>query len=228
MKNINIKKKYIILIVLILLSVVVTTSFAYLGAQIIGGSIGTSSIITGNLELTVSDTSVNVTSLEPIYEEYYAIQAYKKTFTVTNSNSALNACTQIYLDLNTLSNELKSEHFKWKIMSSDNKQNEGNFTAAGTSEDFLLLESGFFTQGQTKSYTLYIWIAYDSNVDQSQLLGKSLQGVIKVKGSDVKERNVCELFDIAISSIKVDNELSSTPTSGTYYLTDYSCDKTGV
>ena len=191
MENIKIKKKYLVLTVLILLSVVVTTSFAYFGAQIVGGSVGTSSIVSGELSLELSDSSVNATNLEPIYEQYYQLQAYKKEFSVTNSNTGLNSCTQIYLDLNVFPIELKNEYFKWKIVTSDNREAEGNFINASIEEDFLLLDNSYFTQGQSKTFTLYIYVAYDEAEEQISILNQSLQGVIKVKGSDVKEAGLC-------------------------------------
>lgn len=188
----QVKKKYLLISVLILIAGVLSVTFGFFGTEVVNTLINLTSVTTGTIELTLSDEQVNATNLAPIYDQYYAVQAYTKTFTVTNTEGSINACTNIYLDISSISESLKSEYFKYKIVSSDNKSSEGNFSSASTTENMLLLASGFFTGNQTKSYTLYIWISYQEDVNQISMLGTSMSASLIVEGSDVKQKLTCE------------------------------------
>ena len=55
----------------------------------------------------------------------------------------------------------------------------------------LLDENIFIKSGQTKLFDLYIWVSYQDNVDQTNILGGSMKSHLYIEGKDVKEVNLC-------------------------------------
>ncbi len=221
--EIKIKKKYIIIMVLILLAGVITTTFAYFGAEIIGTATGSSQISSGTFNMTLSDTTLNMTDFAPIYDVDYKTQAFHKTFTITaDSSSTINVCSKLYLDISTISDALKSRYFKYRIVTSDDYVFEGTFEDANTTDNYLILNSLFFEPGDTRTYDLYIWYSYRADVDQSAVQNSNFSGVLVSEGVDTKLDTSCDRIDLLVKSVTVDGTLSNTPTSGNYYLTNAS------
>ncbi len=187
-----IKRKYIIVMVMLLLAGVLTLTLAYFGVNVIGGPANSSGVLTGKFSLTLSDSVVSISNLSPIYDEYYETQAFSKTFTVTNpSSSTLNVCATVTLNITSIPDALKSQYFKYKIVSSDGLSKIGDFYGASTTEDLILLEGAFLEPNETQTFTLYIWISYAEGVDQSSMLANSLSAIVKVIGSDTRYENAC-------------------------------------
>ena len=110
-------KKHLALIILVLILSVLSISFAYFGANIIKNGDNKTDINTGSLKLKISDDSVNIDDLLPVYDSNYRT-SYKKEFTITNEEN-LNACSKIYLKLNSIDEELKSEYLKYILIKDD-------------------------------------------------------------------------------------------------------------
>lgn len=178
-------KKHLALIILVLILSVLSVSFAYFGANIIKNGDNKTDINTGSLKLKISDDSVNIDDLLPVYDSNYRT-SYKKEFTITNEEN-LNSCSKIYLKLNSIDEELKSEYLKY-ILIKDNEEVYGDFNSTS---DKLLLKSEYIESNDSNNYTLYIWISYDENENQINMLGKSLEASIYVEGFDASEITTC-------------------------------------
>ena len=189
----KIDKKYIVIAVCILIGGVLTATLAFIGPDIItNGTINPNNVVTGNLKLKITDTSVNINNMAPIRSSNYETEAFKKEFTISNAESTLNGCMKIYLNVNSISDSLKSEYFVYKIVSED-KTISGNFKNANNGENLLLLDGEFLEAGASKKYTIYIWIRYieDENLNLINMLNTSFSGNISVNGSDTKMSSSC-------------------------------------
>lgn len=203
----RIEKKYLIVIISILVVAVLATTYAFFGATIINTLINTTGVTTGKVELTISDTSVDVSSLAPIYNIDYTSRAYSKAFTVTNSSDSLNACAKLYLNITNISESLKDENFKYAVVSSDNHVSKGNFSTANTTDDLLIFQSDFIATNSSKTYTLYIWIGNDDSQNQIAMLNTSLTANVVVKGTDTKESTACEFVAESAPTVSFQNNL---------------------
>lgn len=178
-------KKYLTLIILILTLSVLSISFAYFGANIIKNGDNKTNINTGTLKLKISDDSVNIDDLLPVYDSNYRT-SYKKQFTITNEEN-LNACSKIYLKINNIDEELKSKYIKYVLI----KNEEEVYGDFDSTNDKILLKSEYIKSNVSNDYTLYIWISYDENENQVNMLGKSLEASIYVEGFDANETTSC-------------------------------------
>ena len=98
----KIDKKYIVIAVCILIGGVLTATLAFIGPDIItNGTINPNNVVTGNLKLKITDTSVNINNMAPIRSSVYETEAFKKEFTISSSNSTLNGCLKLYLNFNS-------------------------------------------------------------------------------------------------------------------------------
>ncbi len=188
----QIKKKYLLIIVLVLLVGVFGTTLAYFNANVIGSPITNSNVTTGMYELSVSDSAVNLSNAAPIYDEYYLSQAYHKSFSVSSeSTSTINTCAKVTLNITSISNSLRSDRFHYKLISSDGREEYGNFYGASDNSYLVLLEGLFLVPNTTVNFDLYIWTSYIGEENQISVLGTSLVSNIKVYGTDTKNSSDC-------------------------------------
>ena len=194
MKDIKIKKKYIIIMVITLIVGVSAVTLAYFQGNVINDLINGTTVSTGNIDIKISDTEVNVSNVNPVYNgsANYEDATFKKTFTVTNSGT-LNTCTDLYLKINSIADSLKSTDFRYIVINDETGTTlEGNFSEASNGND-LKLGSLYFFEGETsKKYTMYIWIEYQESKDQISMLNKTMNATLFVKGKDVKTKDVCD------------------------------------
>lgn len=178
-------KKHLTLIILVLILSILSVSFAYFEINIIKDGENKTNINTGNLKLKISDSSVNIDNLLPVYDSDY-INSYKKEFTISNEEN-LNSCSKIFLKFNNIDEELKNKYMKY-VLIKDNEEVYGNFD---TDSDKILLKSEYIESNVINKYTLYIWISYDETENQINMLGKSLEASIYVEGFDASEITSC-------------------------------------
>ncbi len=194
MKDIKIKKKYIIIMVITLIVGVGAVTLAYFQGNVINDLINGTTVSTGNIDIKISDTEVNVSNVNPVYNgsANYEDATFKKTFTVTNSGT-LNTCTDLYLKINSIADSLKSTDFRYIVINDETGTTlEGNFSEASNGND-LKLGSLYFFEGETsKKYTMYIWIEYQESKDQISMLNKTMNATLFVKGKDVKTKDACD------------------------------------
>ena len=192
----KIDKKYIVIAVCILIGGVLTATLAFIGPDIItNGTINPNNVVTGNLKLKITDTSVNINNMAPIRSSNYETEAFKKEFTISNAESTLNGCMKLYLNFNSISDTLKSEYLVYKVVSSTGNISEGSFKDIADNK-LLIYDSDFIETNKSISYTLYIWLRYveDPTINLTSLLGTSIDGYVSVNGSDTKESTSCK-FD---------------------------------
>ncbi len=184
------KKKIILVIfVFVLVAISFSGSFSYIGTKVVDGISTESNMKTGSLNIKINDNKLTGVDLVPIYDKNYETSAYKKDFEI-ESKSTLNACTNIYLNMTSMSESLKSKYLKYKLITND-KTYEGNFSNAVINENLLLANDIFIEQNTTTKYKLYIWISYDEEEDQSSLLGTSFSAKVVVKSYDSQTRDGC-------------------------------------
>ena len=192
----KIDKKYIVIAVCILIGGVLTATLAFIGPDIItNGTINPNNVVTGNLKLKITDTSVNINNMAPIRSSNYETEAFKKEFTISNAESTLNGCMKLYLNFNSISEQLKSEYLVYKVVSSTGNISEGSFKDIADNK-LLIYDSDFIETGKSISYTLYIWLRYveDPTINLASLLGTSVNAYVSVNGTDTKESTSCK-FD---------------------------------
>ena len=192
----KIDKKYIVIAVCILIGGVLTATLAFIGPDIItNGTINPNNVVTGNLKLKITDTSVNINNMAPIRSSNYETEAFKKEFTISNAESTLNGCMKLYLNFNSISEQLKSEYLVYKVVSSTGNISEGSFKDIADNK-LLIYDSDFIESSKSITYTLYIWLRYveDPTINLTSLLGTSIDGYVSVNGSDTKESTSCK-FD---------------------------------
>ena len=185
MKN---KVKYIVILVLILLSVTGLVTYSYFTANVISNDVNDVNVSSGKLNVRIDDTGVNSSEISPIYDSDFEMLSYNKDFEII-SDSTLNSCNKLYLHVNEISDSLKSEYFKYKIIGEE-LELEGNFINAKNGEDLLLLDNLFLEKGTTKYFDLYMWVSYQDDVDQLSMLNGKIKSNIFVEGFDSKE-NTC-------------------------------------
>ena len=192
----KIDKKYIVIAVCILIGGVLTATLAFIGPDIItNGTINPNNVVTGNLKLKITDTSVNINNMAPIRSSNYETEAFKKEFTISNAESTLNGCMKLYLNFNSISDTLKSEYLVYKVVSSTGNISEGSFKDISDNK-LLIYDSDFIETNKSITYTLYIWLRYveDPTINLASLLGTSVKAYVSVNGTDTKESTSCK-FD---------------------------------
>ena len=189
----KIEKKYIVIGVCMIIGAILTATLAFVGPNIItSGTINNTKVVTGNLKLNITDTSITLNNMAPIRSSVYETEAFKKEFTISSSNSTLNGCLKLYLNFNSISEQLKSEYLVYKVVSSTGNVSEGSFKDIADNK-LLIYDSDFIETGKSISYTLYIWMRYveDPTINLASLLGTSIDGYVSVNGSDTKESSSC-------------------------------------
>ena len=209
----KIDKKYIVIAVCILIGGVLTATLAFIGPDIItNGTINPNNVVTGNLKLKITDTSVNINNMAPIRSSNYETEAFKKEFTISNAESTLNGCMKLYLNFNNISDTLKSEYLVYKVVSSTGNVSEGSFKDIADNK-LLIYDSDFIETNKSITYTLYIWLRYveDPTINLAGLLGKSLSAFVSVNGTDTKESTSCKFdsskkISYVVTFMKEDNK----------------------
>ena len=189
----KIEKKYIVIGVCMIIGAILTVTLAFVGPNIItSGTINNTKVVTGNLKLNITDTSITLNNMAPIRSSVYETEAFKKEFTISSSNSTLNGCLKLYLNFNSISEQLKSEYLVYKVVSSTGNVSEGSFKDIADNK-LLIYDSDFIETGKSITYTLYIWLRYveDPTINLASLLGTSIDGYVSVNGSDTKESTSC-------------------------------------
>lgn len=187
------EEKYLIVLVILLSLTVISTSFAYFVPNIIRENINDTKVESGVVKVSITDASVNAVNLAPIYDKDSTKLGFKKEFSIVSS-STLNTCNKIYLNIDSISSSLKSEYLKYKLVNNNsNIEINGNFINAVENEKLLLLDNVFLNNNETQDYTLYIWLSYQENIDQLDMLGTTIKAKLSIESLDAKNKNSCTL-----------------------------------
>ncbi len=122
-----------------------------------------------------SGPDINISNLAPVYNYTDGVST---TFVMKNNSTTNNLNYEIKLDVTSISNELKSESFKYTLLKDNKVVQTGNFKNAVNGKT-LTLNTGLLAKGSTSNYKLYFWI--DGNIENSSsMMNKSLVGKIDV------------------------------------------------
>ena len=166
------QKKHAILVVASLLVVVLSVTLAYFTAQIIGkGKNVTINSADLKIIFTDSDGSISGTNIEP------GKWNVTKTFTIENKSNETYKYNIVIQDLiNTFVTE---GYLQYKITSTNGGYNMTEFKDVPKSEtatDTILAYSASIDVGVTQSYTVEFIYKNNESVDQSEDMGKTLNG----------------------------------------------------
>ena len=197
MKDIKIKKKYIIIAVLTLIVSVGTVTLAYFQGSVLNDAINTTKVTTGSLDVKISDDVVDLSNIKPLYtgssSDAYEDADFVKHFTVENTKENLNACVKLYMKINSIDSALANKYFRYIVVNENTGTTiSGDFTNATAGSDLELGSLYFIESGKSIKYTMYIWIEYDSSVDQMAMLNKSMSGTLWIKSTDSKTKDACD------------------------------------
>lgn len=197
----KIKKKYLILMIITLIVSVGTLTYAYFEGTVLNDGVNKTTVTTGSINVNISDTSVVATDVKPLSTDSddsanqfaYEQASFVKKFTVSNDADSLNVCIGLYLKINSVDSQLVSQYFRYKIVQDDTGTSiEGNFSDISILDDKFLGSLYFFNSGESKSYTMYIWIEYDTNANQTDMLNKTMNATLYVKAVDCKLKENCD------------------------------------
>ena len=122
-----------------------------------------------------SGPDINISNLAPVYNYTDGVST---TFVMKNNSTTNNLNYEIKLDVTSISNELKSESFKYTLLKDNKVLQTGNFKNAVNGKT-LILNTGLLAKGSTSNYKLYFWI--DGNIENSSsMMNKSLVGMIDI------------------------------------------------
>ena len=122
-----------------------------------------------------SGPDINISNLAPVYNYTDGVST---TFVMKNNSTTNNLNYEIKLDVTSISNELKSESFKYTLLKDNKVVQTGNLKNAVNGKT-LILNTGLLAKGSTSNYKLYFWI--DGNIENSSsMMNKSLIGKIDI------------------------------------------------
>ena len=122
-----------------------------------------------------SGPDINISNLAPVYNYTDGVST---TFVMKNNSTTNNLNYGIKLDVTSISNELKSESFKYTLLKDNKVVQTGNLKNAVNGKT-LTLNTGSLVKSSTSNYKLYFWI--DGNTENSSsMMNKSLVGKIDV------------------------------------------------
>lgn len=178
--------KYIVIGIFVLLVVTISVSYSYFLPNFINNT-KDNEFSTGNLEISIDDEEINAVEISPIYDEDYELLGIHKRFNII-STSSLNSCGNLYINVSEISDELKSEYFKYKLLY-DDKVIDGNFKNANSNEKMLILDNLFLESKEEKTFDLYIWVSYQEDVDQLYMLNGKIKSNLYVEAIDSKSNS---------------------------------------
>ena len=203
-KNIKeiMSKRYIQIGILIVLISLVCLMGTYAWFTWVSPSNTSVTLSIGNLaDVTfTSGPDINVSNLAPVYNYTDGVST---TFVMKNNSTTNNLNYEIKLDVTSISNELKSESFKYTLLKDNKVLQTGNFKNAVNGKT-LILNTGLLAKGSTSNYKLYFWI--DGNIENSSsMMNKSLVGKIDV---GEKTTYINTLFNNSTKTPVVNNSIT--------------------
>ena len=147
--------------------------------------------------------AINVNNLAPVYNY---IDGESTTFTLTNNNTDVTKEFKynVYLDVTSISNELKTTQFKYVLLDgSSNIIDQGNFSTASNGSTLNITENKSLPNGNS-SYTFLLYI--DGNeTNNNNMMNKSLTGSLRVtvvRGNSVQNaaEYITNLYNTANNS----------------------------
>ena len=186
----NLKKHIVIYVTIVLLLVIGTFTITYsyfLALPKADDTITPSNVETGKLVLDfVTNTYINADKLSLINDSDKDTEAPYTEFIVShNEESNVSASYDLYITELEISENFKSEYFKWELVrvsqGTEEIINSGNFLNATTGNDFKLNSNTItLSVDDIHLYKLRIWLSNDENKNQLELTNGSFKGKVKV------------------------------------------------
>lgn len=137
--------------------------------------------VTGtDFDLFFDGTPIAVSSMYPVFDEYADTEANSFDFEIENNSRKLSACYDLLLNVDSISAELVSGDFKWKLLDSlNNTLSSGDFSEAVVGVDFLLKDDITIGAHSTDNLKLKIWLS-STESNQNNTQNKSMSATIKL------------------------------------------------
>ena len=127
-----------------------------------------------DLKINLSNPTVDLSDMMPIYDDYKDTKANTFTFTMSNTSKKLSGCVDLYLGVNSISKKLANADFKWELTNNTTSTTTRGTFATVSDNRLLIKENENIPISTTYSYTLKIWYSYRDDVDQSFVSGATL------------------------------------------------------
>lgn len=204
-KNIN-KRLFISTSILVFSLVIITmsVSYAYFSVSFRGtASVSNDSAAKFNVTSTLNNaTAITADKMNLIEASAVTTSAKKVDFSVTNpSTSTVSAKYTLKIVSGSISKNLCSKYFKWRLVKGTSQIAEGNFAGAvsGVTEGTTTTDQASFTKellgssnaqtlaaGGTDNLTLYLWLENDAAANQLYLTNGSFSGKLSLEAVPVK------------------------------------------
>ena len=173
------KKLIIVLIILLLLLVVVTATYAWFTWSSADNTSVTMSIGKASDVVFKTGNDISTNNLSPVFNY---TDGEKTSFSIINRDTTGASLTYtINLNITSISEELKNNNLKYKLLQGSNVVNEGDFTTI-TNNSTITMYSDDLTTG-TINFTFYLYIDgnYENNLN---MMNKSITGTITVSAEE--------------------------------------------
>ncbi len=199
-------KKLVLFAVVLVLSIIslgVGVTYAYFVINFTGSaSVSTNTAATLNVTSTLTNaTAISSKNMGLIASSAVTTSAQKVSFSVTNaSTSNVAAVYTVKLSTYTMSKNLSSKYFKWRLATSSGTEiASGNFfdssiAAEGSTDKTTVTKTGKVLNSTarplaisaTDNLVFYIWLENDSAVSQMYLTGGSFSCKLSVEAQPSK------------------------------------------
>ena len=209
MNFIHSKNFIVILIILLLLLVVVTATYAWFTWSSTENTSVTMSIGKASDVVFKTGNDISTNNLSPVFNY---TDGEKTSFSIINRDTTgASLKYTINLNITTISDELKNNNLKYKLLQGSNVVNEGDFSTI-TNNSTITMYSDNLTTGTT-NFTFYLYI--DGNKENSlDLMNKSITGTITVS----VEENI-EPLATTITNLYVNAEKTTVTNNSITYNT---------
>ena len=151
--KIDTDKKIFFILILALIVFGIGRAYAYFSAQ---DTTSTETVSTGTLKLEVeNDAILRAQNIAPISSNDIFEKATKLHFTINNTGT-IDMKAKITLNILSITEELKSQDFKWALYEGENKIFDGTFL--NVTDKIEIANNILISKTNSESYNLYIWI----------------------------------------------------------------------
>ena len=217
MNFIHSKNFIVILIILLLLLVVVTATYAWFTWSSTENTSVTISIGKATDVLFKTGNDISTNNLSPVFNY---TDGEKTSFSIINRDTTGTSLKYtINLNITTISDELKSNSLKYKLLQGSNVVNEGNFSTA-TNNSTITMYSNKLSVGTT-NFTFYLYI--DGNEENDlDMMNKSITGTItvSVEEKETLAEYITNLYTSAEKTTVTNNNITYNYDTTNYLMKD--------
>ena len=142
----------------------------------------TTNVTTDYLDVNfITSSYINNTNMLLTKHENIAQQAEKTTFTISKKTGVTYTIKyNIYLTELTISDNMKTEDFKWELLQNGSPVYDGTFKSAKTGEILMLTDEPLvLSDAASANYELRIWLE-ETDKDQSELFNGSVSAKVGI------------------------------------------------